>query len=104
MGNNKFKYIQDGVETEIRDLQKAVEEYNNSLLELKQLIEEISTSTLWKDEEIKTAFIDSSLSYIEIYEELKNKINNRISYLKGKSSLLNKIDIAYKRWLYVKQF
>lgn len=94
MGNTLY-CNSDEIETIISSLKDEVVSYDNSITKLENLVNSISSSSSWKDEDVKTSFINTCNSYIESYKFYKEGINNYISCLEKKINNIKNIENDY---------
>jgi len=58
--------------------------YSNKITELENLVNTMNESSSWKDELVKTSFIETAENYISIYKKYIEILNGFIKYLTKK--------------------
>ena len=66
-------------------------------MELMTLVESIDGSTSWIDQDVKGSFVNTCISYINLYKDLVNSMENYVNYLVRKSDSASAIESAYSR-------
>lgn len=94
---DKFKFIPGQTEIFIKSLSDLGNKYKEEIVKLESLVKTIETSPSWKDELVKTEFINTCNSYVKIYNQLLNTIFSRIDFLKNKARQATEIENLYKR-------
>lgn len=96
MGDS-YKYNGEGISSVISSLQVLVNDYKERILELINLVDSINGASSWVEQDVKGAFINTSNSYISLYKELVNSMENYVNYLIRKSDSAAVIESAYSR-------
>lgn len=98
MSNGKdYKHVPEDVSGVIDKLKGYIEEYKNRVSELNSLISSIEGSSSWKDEQVKTSFIYTCNSYIDIFQAMSLKMESFVNYLNVKNNNGISLDSAYTR-------
>lgn len=95
MSNGEFKLSSSDVSRISGLLKSNISEYKGQIAELSKLIETINQSASWKDENAKTAFINTCNSYVTIYKNISFAMEKYVSYLNGKSFSFSSLEQAY---------
>ena len=96
MGDS-YTYYVEGISSVISSLQVLINDYKERILELINLVDSINGSTSWVDQDVKSSFINTCNSYIGLYKELVNSMENYVNYLIRKSDSAAAIESAYSR-------
>ena len=83
------------VSSVIDDLTRDLEDYNNRITELVTLVNTMSESSSWKDNVVKSAYIQTCNDYIQEYQKFANILSGFINYLTRKNSGANDLERAY---------
>lgn len=94
---DRYKHDADGVSNVISSLKILIDDYKDRIIELINLVESINGSSSWIDQEVKTSFISTCISYINLYKDLETSMENYVSYLVRKSESASAIEGAYTR-------
>ena len=94
---DRYKHDADGISSIVSSLKTLIDDYKDRVLELIKLVESINGSQSWVDKQVKTSFIQTCNSYIELYKKLIINIENYINYLVRKSESASAIERAYSR-------
>ena len=97
--NDKYKHIPSNVTTLIGNLKLYIKEYNEKITTLTNKITEIETSTAWIDADVKTAFISTCRSYINIYRKIEDTLKKYVSYLEQKTNDGSSLENTFTRIL-----
>lgn len=92
-----YKHDPDGVLIVVNSLREKTSGYNEKITQLNNLVNEINDSPLWKDVEIKTSFINTFTSYINVYKNLILALDKYIDYLLKKSESGENIESSYSK-------
>ena len=92
---DSYMHDHEGVLTFVANLKKNASYYNDQIVQLTNLVEEIKASSAWKDIEVKTSFINTCESYIMIYKNLIQALDIYADYLRKKSENASNIESAY---------
>lgn len=95
--NDKYKHDPVGVDGVLTSLKSIRGEYESKITELSNLAAEISSSPSWKDVLVKTEFINTYNSYLEIYRNICGQMETYEKYLEKKSKLARQIERNYTR-------
>jgi len=85
MASNNFLHDESGITSTISDLNTSLADYKDNVGLLKKFVAEMEDSSSWKDEDLKTSFIATANSYIDVYNNFASGIEGYISALKTKS-------------------
>lgn len=96
MGDS-YKHEPDGVAATISGLKDIIDEYRNKIHELATLVNEIGSSSAWRDMQIKPAFINSANSYLECYKSVCASMEAYVNYLTNKSESASALEDAFSR-------
>ncbi len=96
MGDS-YKHEPDGVATTISGLKDIISEYSNKIHELTVLVNEIGSSSAWRDMQVKPAFISTANSYIETYKSVCASMEAYVNYLTNKSESASALEDAFSR-------
>lgn len=92
-----YKCNYEGISSNINVLKTTLDDYKEQVSNLIQLINEIESSSSWKDESVKTSFIRSANSYINLYKKFIIGIESLINYLTKKSEEALLLEEAYAK-------
>ena len=67
---DRYKHDADGISSIVSSLKTLIDDYKDRVLELIKLVETINGSQSWVDKQVKTSFIQTCNSYIELYKKL----------------------------------
>ena len=84
--NDNYKHIPPNVVTTIGNLKMYIKEYSDKITTLINKVTEIETSTAWIEIDVKTAFINTCRSYINIYLKVQDTLKKYVSYLEQKTN------------------
>lgn len=93
--SNKYKHIPDEMLRSANKLTSLLEEYNDKLQEIQNLINDINTSSAWKNVKIKAAFNKTCNSYMKINNNRSLKFAFSIMKLKEKARCADEHEKAY---------
>jgi len=94
---DRYKHDADGISSIVSSLKTLIDDYKDRVLELIKLVETINGSQSWVDKQVKTLFIQTCNSYIELYKKLIINMENYVNYLVRKSESASAIERAYSR-------
>jgi hypothetical protein len=94
---DRYKHDADGISSIVSSLKTLIDDYKDRVLELIKLVETINGSQSWVDKQVKTSFIQTCNSYIELYKKLIINMENYVNYLVRKSESASAIERAYSR-------
>ncbi len=92
-----YKHDPDGISSVVTSLTGLLSDYNAKISELKSLVEKINDSSSWRDLDVKTSFITTCNSYLQIYNNLADSMEKYINYLNGKSASADELENAFMR-------
>lgn len=95
MSEGNFLHKPNGVSSISSKLNSNINDYKNKVSELIRLIEKINNSSSWKDEQVKTAFINTCNSYITEYKTISSSMEEFVKYLNGESNKFSSFESAY---------
>ena len=81
-----YMHDHEGVLNFVSNLREKSSNYNDKIVELTNLIEEINQSPAWRDVDVKTSFVNTCNSYIMIYKNLIQALDVYANYLSKKSN------------------
>ncbi len=85
---DNFLHDESGVSSFITEIKEYVQDYNDHVVALESLLNTISSSSAWKDETVKTSFVNTVTSYITGYKAFAAGIEGYVECLKLKSENL----------------
>ena len=94
---DRYKHDAEGVSSVVSSLQNLIGDYKDRILELMNLVENINGSSSWIDQDVKGSFVSTCVSYINLYRDLVNSMENYVNYLVRKSDSASAIESAYTR-------
>ncbi|MDD6757376.1 MAG: hypothetical protein PUE33_04870 [bacterium] len=94
---DKFKHDPVGVDSILARLKQQREKYQQEITTLANLASEINTSSSWKDVNVKTEFINTYNSYLNIYKTTYANMASHEKYLEEKSDMARQIEQKYAR-------
>lgn len=94
---DRYKHDADGISSVVTSLQTLIGDYKDRILELMNLVENISGSSSWIDKDVKSSFVNTCNSYIVLYKDLVTSMENYVNYLIRKSDSASAIESAYSR-------
>ena len=94
---DRYKHDAEGVSTVVSSLQTLIDDYKDRILELINLVDSINGSSSWIDQDVKSSFVNTCISYISLYKELAGSMENYVNYLVRKSDSAMAIESAYSR-------
>lgn len=94
---DRYKHDAEGVSSVVSSLQTLIDDYKDRILELMNLVENINGSTSWIDQSVKSSFVSTCTSYINLYRGLATSMENYVNYLVKKSDSASAIESAYSR-------
>ncbi len=95
--SDAYYHDADGIATIVNTLKSDIENYKDKIVEISKLINEINSSSAWKDTQVKTSFINTCQSYMTIYKELSTSMENYVNGLSNKSEGFASIESAFSR-------
>ena len=94
---DRYKHDAEGVSTVVSSLQTLIDDYKDRILELINLVDSINGSSSWIDQDVKSSFVNTCISYISLYKDLAGSMENYVNYLVRKSDSAMAIESAYSR-------
>ena len=94
---DRYKHDAEGVSTVVSSLQTLIDDYKDRILELINLVDSINGSSSWVDQDVKSSFVNTCISYISLYKDLAGSMENYVNYLVRKSDSATAIESAYSR-------
>ena len=94
---DRYKHDAEGISSVVSTLQNLISDYKDRILELIKLVETINGSSAWIDQDVKSSFVSTCNSYISLYKDLVNSMENYVNYLIRKSESASAIESAYSR-------
>lgn len=94
---DRYKHDAEGISSVISSLKVLIDDYKDRILELMNLVENINGSSSWIDQDVKSSFVNTCISYINLYRDLVNSMENYVNYLVRKSDSASAIESAYTR-------
>ncbi len=94
---DRYKHDAEGISSVISSLKTLIDDYKDRILELSNLVENIRGSSSWIDQDVKSSFLNTCISYINLYKDLVNSMENYVNYLVRKSESASAIESAYTR-------
>ena len=94
---DRYKHDAEGVSSVVSSLQNVIGDYKDRILELMNLVESINGSSSWIDQDVKSSFVNTCNSYINLYKDLSSSMENYVNYLIRKSDSASAIESAYSR-------
>lgn len=82
---SSFLYNDSGVSASINELKGALESYRANVATLEGYITDISGSSSWQDESVKTSFVSAAQGYVSAYKTYISGIEGYIECLTKKS-------------------
>ena len=80
-----FLHDETGVTSFINEIKEYLQDYNDHIRALETLLNTISSSTAWKDEDVKASFVNVVSSYLAGYMAFSAGIEGYVECLKLKS-------------------
>ncbi len=94
---DRYKHDAEGISSVISSLKTLIDDYKDRILELMNLVENINGSSSWIDQDVKGSFVNTCISYINLYKDLVNSMENYVNYLVRKSESASAIERAFSR-------
>lgn len=85
----------EGVSSSVTKMKSLISDYKEKIVETINLVNTIDGSTSWKDAVVKTEFISTCRTYIDVYKGLVTSMENYVNYLSSKSSSGEELERAY---------
>ena len=95
MAVENFLHDSEGVNTAVLQMKEYLESYKNHVTSLEKLINTMSGSGSWKDEEVKTSFIATAMSYVSAYKSFSVGLEGYINSLNKKSTNLSEHESVF---------
>lgn len=95
MAVENFLHDSEGVNNAVLQMKEYLENYKNHVTSLENLINTMSGSGSWKDEEVKTSFIATAISYVSAYKSFSAGLEGYINSLNKKSTNLSEHESVF---------
>lgn len=95
MAVESFLHDSEGVNNTVLQMKEYLENYKNHVTSLENLINTMSGSGSWKDEEVKTSFIATATSYVSAYKSFSAGLEGYINSLNKKSTNLSEHESVF---------
>ena len=79
----------------ISELREVLASYKVNIGKLENLVSSINASPAWKDESVKTSFIQTATSYISGYKMVAQGVESYITFLVSKSSDFDNLESRF---------
>lgn len=80
-----FLHDESGVTSFVSEVREYLQDYNEHIIALETLLNTISSSSAWQDENVKTSFVNTLTSYITGFKAFATGIEGYAECLKLKS-------------------
>lgn len=87
----------DSIYSIANSLSVSIGEYKKNISSLISLVNEINSSSAWKDVQVKTSFIATCNSYISKYKELSIQMEKYRNYLTSKTDSSLELEQAFTK-------
>lgn len=94
---DRYKHDAEGISSVVTSLQTLIGDYKDRILELINLVNNINGSSSWIDKDVKSSFVNTCNSYINLYKDLVTSMESYVNYLIRKSDSASAIESAYSR-------
>ena len=94
---DRYKHDAEGISNVVISLQSLIGDYKDRILELMNLVNNINGSSSWIDKDVKSSFVNTCNSYVNLYKDLVTSMENYVNYLIRKSDSASAIESAYSR-------
>lgn len=94
---DRYKHDAEGISNVVTLLQSLIGDYKDRILELMNLVNNINGSSSWIDKDVKSSFVNTCNSYVNLYKDLVASMENYVNYLIRKSDSASAIESAYSR-------
>lgn len=94
---DRYKHDAEGISNVVTSLQSLIGDYKDRILELMNLVNNINGSSSWIDKDVKSSFVNTCNSYVNLYKDLVASMENYVNYLIRKSDSASAIESAYSR-------
>lgn len=95
--SNKFLHDYDNVASVITSLKSKKKDYEDKIIEIKNLVNNIEGSNAWIDQTLKTAFMNCCNQYLTLYNKVLSGLTSYIDCLEKKSELFLDLETTYAR-------
>lgn len=95
--SDNFKFNQEGIMSVHSNMVTKTDSFKDSIDKLKSLVDEISSSSSWKDAAVKTSFINSINSYITYFNSSYESLVNYADYLNKKATATGEFEENYSK-------
>ncbi len=86
MASNKFLLDKDAINSYITSVRDNIQTYKGHVQSLQSLVQTISSSSAWKDEHVKTSFVNTANSYIKAYNSFSTGLSTYMDCLNKKTN------------------
>ena len=93
--NDIYKYDPDGVDKTLLSLKQTRIKYEEQISNLISFGDEIFASSAWKDNNLKTQFMNLFNLYMSIYKNSYTNMDRYEKYLENKSKIAKQIEQNY---------
>lgn len=94
---DEYKHDSVGVDKILATLKQTRTKYEDQITALNDLASEIAYSAKWKDIRVKTEFMNTYNSYLNIYKDVYTTMERYEKYLEKKSKVARQIEQNYTR-------
>lgn len=94
---SSFLHDESGVSSTISSLQTSLDSYNNNISTLESYVAEMSASSSWQDEVVKSSFIAAAQGYITAYKTFASCISGYIDCLSKKSKNISENESNFSK-------
>lgn len=94
---DRYKHDAEGISNVVTSLQSLIGDYKDRILELMNLVNNINGSSSWIDKDVKSSFVNTCNSYVNLYKDLVTSMENYVNYLIRKSDSASAIESSYSR-------
>lgn len=95
--SDNFKFNQESILSVHSSLVSKTDNFKGSVDKLKSLVDEISSSSSWKDTMVKTSFVNSINSYITYFNASYENLVNYADYLNKKTTATGEFEGNYSK-------
>ena len=95
MAVENFLHDSEGINSTVLQVKEYLESYKTHITSLENLINTMSGSGSWKDEEVKTSFIATAQSYVSAYKSFSAGLEGYINSLSKKSANISEHESVF---------
>ena len=95
--SDNFKFSQDTVLSIHSNMVTTTDKFKETIERFKVLVDEIGSSSSWKDAEVKTSFINSINSYVTYFNSSCEQLTGYADYLKQKADATSEFEENYSK-------